>query len=541
MSMIKGKEIYGLILKHYNLFKPYIQKMGSRYDNIQMSNNEKNVIKNDIPILRLEYNGIGIVTFSYQEAKSKGFVMFSVYEYSILYEMQKYIKLYKRDRSLNFMCHFSNLDILFKNFSDYIYNIDAPYATIKSEFFEDYLKINNNFLTHNIFSSDWFYKQLKKYGIWGFDGLYTSVIWTFSIVEKYKEFIDWKKLIELSNLEWNEDKLNEFYDYVPFSTINEKNYISRYNYAVRDFSKFIIEDKKFILDNFYKIDIENFLETACYPLDKGDITLYYNMLSGVQGTYMDSSRIPERHCQLASEYLKCGYFSSLRNNKNIKWTPELLLELGNNCCEFLRGSVSNHNDYVSLFEETFLLYPELSKLLNGPIFIARLKEGKQEYDSYSINFTPENIRKNIKAWNEVLTDKFMYTHRYSSDTSFYVYYVKTKWNYFNENHQLYLTYDLCKLLEELIITIGGEYLKEYSNQTVIDEGFYTKEINALEYFSAHNFFSETEMQNVCEDLYLLEKLIGYGNEYIIKYIVENFFKDYSIKSFLEVVNQIGLS
>lgn len=378
---------------------------------------------------------------------------------------------------------------------------------------------------------------MKKCGVWGLDRTYTSVIWTFDDVEKYKDLINWKKLIEMSNLKWDDDKLLRYYEYIPFFCENKELYWERFDkeVVISDFSNIIINNRDFLLKHFYKVEILALFRTAKYTLRDGDIILFYEMISNIEGFWSKSFSSSS-----AAQQLKYFFFTNLVKNENIEWTPNLLIELGDNCKEFFSRSRDVQLKLVPLFEEAFSISTDLSKKLSMPLFLVKLKEGNQPYNAYSINFTCEEIIKNVDQWNVVLEDKFIGTHRASRDTYYYIHKVKTMWNCFNENKSLYLTYDLCKILSKLKIVVGGEYEKEYENQQYYDEGFYSKEVNALQYFSSHKFRDNVEIDRLMKNKRLFNLMLKYGNKSVIEYCLELFFKDYSIDDFISVVDKIGI-
>ena len=534
---MKPNDLYGYILIYYKIFEPYIKER-KKIEDIQRKQSLSVTRIHPLPTIRKEYGEVGIVSIISSSIKDKGYIMFSVYTTSVVYEMQKFLKLYKRDVCNNcaeFMCHISEQDVLFEKFSSDIYDIQAPNASIKSCFIESYIKANCSVLEHYMLRCLYCYDVLKKNGIWKSDSLYYSIVWTFDYVEKYKNLIDWKRLIELSNLEWDADKLAEYHNYIPSILPDGKFYCDRFASSLSNFSKVTI-DSTYVINNFYSIDIIDCMKTAKITLNKGDISLLYNMLSNIKDYW--SSSFPNT---LASGQLQSNFYHALARNKNIQWTPELLLEMGAECEKFLKVDNKIRIGLVPLFEETFKKHLDFSKLLNGPLFVARLKEGSQQYDAYSINFTPNKILSNKKKWNKILVDgKFVRTHRLSRDTYYYVYEVKTMWNYFNENKELCIDYDTCKVLSKISIVVGGEYEKEYKDQTYYDEGFYSAEVNGLEYFAAHKFISDKEIDKLFEDEDLFKKLLQYGNKSVIEYCLNLFFKDYTIDKFFKVVEQIGL-
>lgn len=547
------QDLYGLILTNYDVFEPYICKL--KFYNYKFKNNksidvkiEKSEVYNNnvniaLPVLRTEeYSGLRIVSILRRwDVASYGYVLFSILKTSTQFEMLKCINsFYKLDVCSNcdgFMCHYSELNVLLEKFSLDIYDVNAPKGTINSNLLEHYIVANNNILSHYAFRNNFSYKELDKYGIWGLDKTYTSVIWTFDSVEKYKDVINWKKLIELSNLKWDDAKLEKYYNYIPFFCDGTDLYWDRFKKenVISDFSNIVINNSDFLLKHFYEVEILALFRTAKYTLRDGDIILFYEMISNIEGFWSKSFSSSS-----AAQQLKYFFFTNLVKNENIEWTPNLLIELGDNCKEFFSRSRDVQLKLVPLFEEAFSISTDLSKKLSMPLFLVKLKEGNQPYNAYSINFTCEEIIKNVDQWNVVLEDKFIGTHRASRDTYYYIHKVKTMWNCFNENKSLYLTYDLCKILSKLKIVVGGEYEKEYENQQYYDEGFYSKEVNALQYFSSHKFRDNVEIDRLMKNKRLFNLMLKYGNKSVIEYCLELFFKDYSIDDFISVVDKIGI-
>ncbi len=543
------QDLYGLILTNYDIFEPYICKFkhSNKFIDAKI---EKSKVYNDnvniaLPVLRTEeYSGLSLRIVSIMrrwDVASYGYVLFSILKTSTQFKMLKCINsFYKLDGCSNcegFMCHYSELDVLLEKFSLEIYNLVAPKGTIKSNLLEYYILVNKNISSRYTFKNFLGCKDLDKYGVWGLNETYTSVIWTFDSVEKYKDVINWKKLIELSNLKWDDDKLLRYYEYIPFFCENKELYWERFDkeVVISDFSNITINNRDFLLKHFYKVEILSFFRTARYILKEGDIILFYDMISNIEGFWSKSHSTSS-----AARQLKYFFFIDLVKNENVEWTPNLLIELGDNCKEFFSRSRDFQLKLVPLFEKAFSISTDLSEKLSMPLFLVKLKEGNQPFDAYSVNFTCEEIIKNADKWNEVLEDKYMGIHRESRDTYYYVNKVKTMWNCFNENKSLYLTYDLCKILSKLKIVVGGEYEKEYENQQYYDDGFYSKEVNALQYFSSHKFRDNVEIDRLMKNKRLFNLMLKYGNKSVIEYCLELFFKDYSIDDFISVVDKIGI-
>ena len=535
------QQLYGFILLNLSVFKPFIlEKKAKASDNNIGTNLKKNIEAQLVPkTIRTEYGGVGIVSKVNPSNLLSEYVKFSIFNSDILSLMQQVMKIFKLDSGgdcENFLCHASDVNSLLKYFSSDIYDVLAPKSTINSIYIESYIKANNNVLSAYTYRSMYCYKELKEHGIWDRNNLYTSVKWTFNDVEKFKGSINWKKLIELSDLKWDYHKLKDYETYIPFATLNSNSYWEHYNkdVVICDFSNVLLEDSSFIFEYFNKIEIISFLETAKYSFKEGDIIKLYNKLHDINECWSQS--YPNTP---ASEQLQCSFFRAIINNANIKWTSELLLELDTECKEFLNLEYNKRTPLIPLFKITFSNQPEFNYKLNGPLFLSIMKEGKQPYDAYSINFTPDKISTYSNDWNNIIDEKYSGIHRLSRDTYYYRYTVSTMWNYFNNNKNIPLTYDICKVLSTLTIIVGGTYEKEYENQEYYDEGFHSKEVNALEFFASHKIKDNYEIDKIYKDESLLSLLIQYNNTDIIEHCLNLFFCDYSIDSFLNVVNNLN--
>ena len=109
------------------------------------------------------------------------------------------------------------------------------------------------------------------------------------------------------------------------------------------------------------------------------------------------------------------------------------------------------------------------------------------------------------------------------------------WNYYEENPNVTLTYEICEYLADKNIWIGGEYEKEYDDQDYLDAGFYTKEINALSYFAHKPLKGKEELKKIYSNPILFEKLLVGGNSDLIDDILDIMIKEYGIDKLVTYV------
>lgn len=543
-------KLYGLILSNIKFFS---QRLFEIRDSVMpaTSNCNHNVFPKDY--LRIK-NGVKIVSglqLPSQIIDSNNFI-FDVTNKNVITEMMKLgIPLYKIDScnsSGDYFCNISYIQIVLKNFSSEIFGIHAPNHSIPISLLEYYLKTVENHLElikrKTLLNGSIVYFILeeigiKEYGAFAYKGIYKAIVWDFDYVEKFKDRLCWKHLIEDSNLKWDECKLNQYYSFIPFNKEgNRYAEIFKEELTISDFSNIGILSNHFIQRNYRNINLEKFLETAYFKWNGDDLRNFHNLIATIDitwGTFHDTT---------AGEQISLLLWYYLCKNKRFNWTPELLkstFEIKGNFNDFLSMEESVRIKMVPIFSNTFKYYSRIGEEFDTHLFLIKLIEGRNlPFDSYSIYFTVKNIKQNWNNWNRVLTNKFVHSHRLSRDTWFYVYQVKTMWNYFNENEYVMLTYDLCKVLLNKKIIIGGEYEKEYENQKDIDSGFITKEVNALEYFGKHPISSDEEIEKIMENNDLLVKLLSNGNETLINFILNRFFSNYPPQEFfktLELLNQ----
>ena len=550
--MMNGKELYDLILSNIDIFKESlieIKKSSQQGSDEKSSMQSTNIVKD---YLKIE-NGVKYVSQLCSEKNiiSRNNFIFDVVSLDVISHLLKNnIPVYKINAASNcsdYFCKLEYLNYVLENLATEVYAIEAPKHSIPSSLLCQFVKSIEVNIKHfdiggayNISSFLYEHKGIDEYGAFASINLYKLLQWNFEIVEQYKDKLNWKLLIEYSDLIWDENKLNRYFSYIPFS-VNGKDYYKRFRtrYTISDFSNFKISSKQFIVDHYQDIDIQFFLETAQLKLSGEELKSVCQLITSMSEIWIFCDYDPNSCAPAGSQIFP---IHCLTLNSNFIWTEELLLvvfDVIGNFDDFL--SISDERRRISLlplFQDFFIKHPSVSQKIDTKLFSCKLIEGKNlPFDSYSMYFTVDNILQKWEKWNEILTNKFDYTHRLSRDRSFEVYKVRTMWNYFNENMEVSLSYDICNVLNGKKIVIGGEYEKENAYQRDIDSGFITKEIDALDFF-AHHPIQEESMEKIMSNKKFLKLFLLKKNKTLIEYILQQFFSDYSPSDFFSAIEKV---
>lgn len=549
------KELYGLMVRYHSIVTEYLK----RDDNNQADDIENRT--KSISYLRL-VDGVKIVSTPIHYLYKWGFCTFDISKPSFIKELLELeIDLYKHDNCTNtqeFVCstYFieqvlqqasSNtersvywLKELYKAPSN-IYNLRTSGYRIGSNYFSYYIDtVQNNIeqTKHPINAYDgWFVERkigIEKYGVFAYQHLYTDVEWNFDLVEQYKDSIVWKLLIEKSNLQWSEDMIIKYFQYIPFK-LSADFYCNQFDNenTLKDYSK--IESLNFSFIDKYKnkIDILALFKTGAVNLTGQQLKYLFEYIKSDQTPYSQSHPNTPAGSQIAF-----WMFRHLANNPNFEWKEDSIIAVSE-CGELdcLYDNVTEERRKLIL--DVILSIPNYKELLKDDVFLKKLKDGRGTI-AYSDDFTIENVKINITNWNEVVSDQFQRINRRSRDTYYYVNVVKTTWDHYAENKNVVLTYELCKFLINHEITIGGEYQKEYHDQDHYDFGCYSLNVNGLKHFKDHSIKDEQELEKIYSDSLLLELFFSdeYKNDEVIEYTINKFFENYEKSDFLEVIESL---
>ena len=95
---------------------------------------------------------------------------------------------------------------------------------------------------------------------------------------------------------------------------------------------------------------------------------------------------------------------------------------------------------------------------------------------------------------------------------------------------------MAKYLKGLDIKIGGGYIE--SDGGYIESDYRFPIVNALQEFSHHHIESFKDILLCMEDEDIADVLLKNHNLDLLKTITDMFFKDYTIKQYIEVINKL---
>ena len=138
----------------------------------------------------------------------------------------------------------------------------------------------------------------------------------------------------------------------------------------------------------------------------------------------------------------------------------------------------------------------------------------------------------------MIENKFL-TMRRTPDTNYHYYLVITQWDIYRNRKNIPLTYPLAKYLSKIDIKLGGTYME--SDGGYMEEDHRFPVYNGLEAFSSHHIDTKQDIENILEDENIANILFDYNhsiNMDLLYYAIGIFFKDYPLKEYLNVINQL---
>lgn len=350
--------------------------------------------------------------------------------------------------------------------------------------------------------------NIKDHGIFASETIYERIEWTFDLVEMYKDQIIWHLLINKSNLIWNEDDV-----------IRYEKYILSCDYI--DYSKFSKLSSGFLRKHKDFINWNTFIRNGCTEWNAEDMKFFF--------TYI-SQKYPSRYT---------GIFADLLDNKRFYWTSENLLA-------FLLES----GDWdVLIRKHRPHLYSLLLQIPNiGEIAKEHVKELEdfwqivtynKKYSKLAKEFTLSSAIQNVKEWSIPLYNKILKLRSSRDDI---LHRVMTQWDIYAEDDKIPLTYELAKYLSNIKIQLGGTYYVEINDvdgSCINCSNFPI--LNGLQAFSHHCFASTEDMVQCLKDEAITDILLdpnNYQSDDLLSFIVENFFKDYSVEEYLRITSVV---
>ncbi len=455
------------------------------------------------------------------------------------------IDIYK-DSCSQKTCHSSQLEEILTNHSDIVYDVYIPndFPRLKGKARDNYINMHyraldlakrNNLEFPKYCSYRYGTKgDLKKHGIFAIDSIYLHIDWDFDMVEKYKDQIIWSLLLNRSNLTWNMEMVEKYEKYIQFSNQDAKTYCKKFsvgpNYEIFDFLS-----NDFLEKHKHEIDWIEVFEKCKFKWSADEMTYFCQYALSIDMPYSESFMNTSASSQIAYSLEK------LLDNDNFQWNT-------NNLLAFLLLRKDNWKALVKKHRQNifslFMKIPNINKIaepyvkdINNFWQIIRNESGYL-YDDLTPEFTVENIKKKNKEWSKVIKEEYSSTYRIGKE--YYSYYsIVTQWNIFMKRKNVPLTYEMAKYLLGINLIIGGGY-EEDDGYSIINEHRFLK-INGLDAFSDHHFASIKDLEKCVANKRILDKILSQNhrvNVDVVKYITDNFFKFYSIKDYIEIVNNL---
>lgn len=448
----------------------------------------------------------------------------------------------------------AQLHELFENFSEIIIDFLLPkdFPRIKGEDRYHYIKILQNQVNHlekrNFVLNEYYYfnnryigrnsglgsihpgvkSNIKKYGIFAYAPMYKELEWDWDIVEKFKDHLVWRLLINDSNLIWDEEKLTKYYNYIPFTSPDNSTYFGKFNDdRTVQYSKFGHLSNDFLEKHKYDLDWRKLFSCGKFTWNGEDLKHFCKFAMSIDMPWSEPFRTTPASSQLN--------MIKLLTNEFFEWNPDNLLAF----LQFDDKYWEKIKDIKSL-HKCFLQIPNIKEIAEPHIkskffWNAVCSEHNFPYDELSEEFTIENIRKNKDEWSKPIRNVFLTMTR-TPDTNYKYYEVITKWDTFARHENIPLTYQLASYLYKLDIVIGGGYVESDGGYMESDKRF--PSVNGLCLFSSHHISTEEDITKILQDNDMLEILLSQENLNldILKYITKNLFIDYSVTDYIDIIN-----
>ncbi len=422
--------------------------------------------------------------------------------------------------------------------NDYIRILERQIQFIKDCEYSFYYK---NHLSHRFYYTIWgdeLGKEAKKqnilkYGIFANTTIYERIEWDFDLVEKYKDQLIWHLLINKSNLTWDEETIIKYDKYILCYERNSKTYCDKFRYKL-DYSKFEKLSNTFLRKYKDFIEWEAFLEKGRFEWNGEDLDYFMNYLSSIDIPW--SEYFPDTKASSQIDIIP------LIDNNNFLWTEDNLLV-------FLTKGKQRKIDWKILVEKhrphiysILLQIPNIGEIANEYVksienFWEIITYNKNmPYVSFAKEFTLCNIIQNVNKWSIPMYNKCISQR---TCTKYILYQIITKWDMFANCSNLPLTYDIAKFLSDIKIKLGGTYVTDEYGEEEINNKYPI--LNGLQAFSHHCFATTEDKIHCLEDEKIVEILLSDKNctsVDFVSFIVEEFFKDYSIDDYMRIIDAI---
>ena len=569
--MNRDKKLYNLMIKnHPTIIGWFVHKgiVGKNDDKLYIidNNNEEEKLspifpnENSYEVYQTYHDGVrSINARSWDKAFSKIQLNNKIKGYSFETLIDAGFPIFDIGNTSERFCFTHQIEDIINKFPDLVLDIYIPedYKRLKGKSIENFMRFAQNQIdfvrsNDNLFKGYYNFKwgfigqqigfsdnapekiaNIDKHGIFANKYIYQYLEWDFDMVEKYKDLIMWEELINESNLIWSDEMLTKYEKYIPFCNPDADTYCGRFKVEL-DYTKFGFLGNHFLDTHKDVLDWMKVFKECKFEWTAEELTYFSEYALAIDLPYSDTFRSTAAS---SIEYSR----SRLISNKHFKWNP----------CNLLAFLLSNDYHWKVLIDEyrpelfgIFLSIPNIKE-----IAIPHVKDIKNfweivtnphsyPYDELTPEFTIDNIQKNIERWSEVIANKFL-TMRRTPDTNYHYYLVITQWDIYRNRKNIPLTYPLAKYLSKIDIKLGGTYME--SDGGYMEEDHRFPVYNGLEAFSSHHIDTKQDIENILEDENIANILFDYNhsiNMDLLYYAIGIFFKDYPLKEYLNVINQL---
>ena len=242
--MIKYHPVFVGWLIHNNVVKKEDDKLVLPSDN--NDDNETSLYAHQIfqpeMVYQVYENGVKRIFYDYYD-KSEKFISIELTDSDDFLKITSSgIDIYDISHSFHKYCHISQFLELLNNFSFLLFYAYIPedFPRFEGKARDNYISILERqieFIKRNDYKFRGYYsfyysilgrhsgfdddhpekaENVKKHGIFSNSDIYKRLMWDFDLVEKYKNMIIWKELINESNLIWEEGMIVKYEKYIPF-------------------------------------------------------------------------------------------------------------------------------------------------------------------------------------------------------------------------------------------------------------------------------------------------------------------------------------
>lgn len=562
--MINDKKLFEIMIKYHPIFVGWLihnNTVIKEDDGLALSSDECNNNETDIfnlqtyqPIMVYE-NGVKRILYDSYD-RSKTFISIKLTDSNGYKRITSSgINIYDINNRSERYCHISQFLELLNNFSNILFDayIPANFPRFKGKTRENYISILERqieFIKSNDYKFYGYYSfnysilgsqsgigenqpqkaaNVKKHGFFSNSDIYKRIEWDFDLVEKYKDQIVWRELINESNLIWEEEMIIKYENYIPFCKTNADTYCDKFVHI--DYSKFGLLSNAFLEKHKDVLDWTEVFKKCKFNWNGDELEHFCNYALSINMPYSEAFLETSAASQIKNS-IYC-----LIDNLRFTWTQDNLiayLNIDDYCWKKLVKkhrpdifrvllSIPNINGFASPHVNDIEHFWEI---VNNP--------NAFPYDELTPEFTIENIQQHKNDWSKPIRKKLL-TMRRTPDTNYYYYYIETQWDIYSNRKNIPLTYELAKYLSGIEIKIGGTYME--SDGGTIEEDLRFPVFNGLQWFSHHHIASYKDIMMCLADDEVADIMLANHNSDMINAIIDLFFKDYSVKDYIEIINR----